>query len=145
MGYNQQDTRENMFAWFQAIANTTEPIYANVGMMATKDKDQRKVSEDASRNMILMNIAQALGLMNYDYFIKRTDFDKLPAEKKSDIIQRGKIYIREDYEDKPLDYLYMIQAKVQKEAGISPTYDQKTHSIFQEFRVWKTNKGLIDK
>jgi len=145
MAFNQQDNQQNMYSWFNAISGTTTPIYANVGMMASTDKEQRKVSEDAARLMVLMNISQALGLMDYDYFVKRIEFDKLPDDKKDEIIKRGKIYIREDFEDKPLDYLYMIQAKVQKLAGISPMYEQKTHSIFQEFRSWKTNKGLMEK
>lgn len=144
MGFND-DRLDSRFAWFNAISSTTTPIFANVSMMGSKDKDQQNVSENASRLMILMNVAQALGLMDYDFFEKRADFDKLPQDKKAEILKRGKMYVEEDYEKKSLGFLFHLQAKVQREANIAPTYDQKTHSIFQEFRVWKTNKGLIEK
>jgi len=139
------DRMDSRFAWFSAIAGTTTPIYANVSLMANKDKEQRQVSEDASRKMIKLNICQCLGLMNYDFFDTRDNFNKLPEEERKRILQRGKMYIDEDFEKKSLEFLYYLMSKLQQEAGISPTYEQKAHSIFQEFRVWKTNKGLIEK
>jgi len=138
--YNQnngQDRVSDRYAWFEAVARTTEPIFANAGNMAIKDNAQRQVSEEVVKTMILMNIAQALGIMDYDIFADKLEFDRQDPETKAKVLKRNKFFIYNDWKAKPIFFLYNKQAIVQRDAGIGLTYQQESHSIITQFMDWK--------
>ena len=139
------DEKENIIPWYIEIAKTTEPIFQNVAQMATKDSEQRGVSKDAARLQIMMNIGQALGLMEYDVFDTKEEMDALPKDEHERIKKRNKFFIIDDekFKKRSLPFLYALQAKLQHDAGIAATMFTEYKSRFSEMQAYKKEKGLV--